>query len=726
VHPCAADRVTARSELRQNAAPADKTTDVLPLSPGESANFLSTRAPTARARQVALAATVTSAAIFVAVLPFAQEQLVVVPAFVTMYQSAIVMTDLITAALLFGQFAILGSVSLAALAGGYLLAAVLAGIQLLTFPGIFTPTGLLGAGPQTTAWLYMAWHSAVALGTFAYTALGREGRTRVLARPRRGWLVAGIVVGCAAISALAVAITTLLHDELVPLMRGSRYTPAMVGIVGGVCLLNAAALIALWRRRPHTVLDLWIMVATFATVLEIALAAVLNAGRFDLGFYLGRIYGLAASSFVLIMFLLENSVLYARLVRAVEGERHEFRRAQDKSRELNDLNESLEHRVRERTTELDASNRELRLEVAHREEAEARAQAMSRRLDGIIDSAMDAIITVDDTQHVVLFNTAAERMFGYPQTAAIGAPLELFVPERYRKMHATHVRQFGEAGERSRRMARARIVMGIRSNGQEFPIDASISQVEQDGRRYFTIILRDVTERLEAEEALRRSKDELHEIAMVSATAREQEKQRIARELHDELAQSLAMLGMDLNWLKTRVPEGTDPAAKIGSMQKIVSGAVAATRRIAADLRPLVLDDLGLVAASQWLVEKFRERHGIDCTIHVEPARIDVSDPYATALFRILQEALQNIAKHAQATEVEVTLRRTGDHITLRVRDNGRGFDLAAPRKASSFGLVGLRERAHLVDADLRVRSAPGLGTQIDVDVAIQAQSVTP
>ncbi|MFO1412716.1 MAG: MASE4 domain-containing protein [Burkholderiales bacterium] len=692
---------------------------MLPLSPGESSNFLSTRTPTPRARHVALAAVGGSAAVFVAVLPFAQYPLPAVPAFVTMYQSAIVMTYLITAALLFGQFVILGAVSLAALACGFLVASLLAEVQLLTFPGVFTPTGLLGAGPQTTAWLYMAWHSAVAVGAIAYTLLGRAGRVLVWPGDRRGSLVAAMIAGACALVVLTVVVTTTGHDLLPAIMEGDRYASAMVAAVGSVWLANAAALVVLWRRRPHTVLDLWIMVATVAVLLEIALAAVFNAGRYDIGFYVGRMYGLAASSFVLIMFLLENSVLYARLVRAVDGERHEFRRAQQKSRELNDLNESLEARVRERTTALDASNRELRLEVAHREEAEARAQAMRRRLDGIIDSAMDAIITVDDTHHVVLFNAAAERMFGYPQADAIGAPLDQFVPERYRRVHGQHVRQFGEGGERSRRMARARIVMGVRSSGQEFPIDASISQVEQDGRRYFTIILRDVTERLEAEDALRRSKDELHEIALVSATAREQEKQRIARELHDELAQSLAMLGMDLNFLKTRVPEGTDAAAKIGAIQKIVKGAVAATRRIAADLRPLVLDDLGLVAAAHWLVERFRERHGIACTLAVEPARMDVADPYATAVFRILQEALANVAKHAQATGVEVTLRSTGDRITLRVRDDGRGFDQREPRKTTSFGLVGLRERAHLVGADLRVRSAPGLGTQIDVDIAL-------
>ena len=468
------------------------------------------------------------------------------------------------------------------------------------------------------------------------------------------------------------------------------------------------------------------MVAAVAVLCEIALAAVFNGGRYDVGFYLGRIYGLVASSLVLVMLLLENSVLYARLVRAVDNERHEFRRAQQKSAELNQLNESLEHRVVERTAALDASNRELRLEVLHREMAEASAREARERLDGIIDSAMDAIITVDDEQRVVLFNSAAERMFEYPQAEALGMPLTNLLPERFRTVHSSHVRQFGQEGERSRRMARARIVTGLRRGGHEFPIDASISQVALGGRKYFTIILRDVTDRLEAEIALRHSKDELHEMAQVAATAREQEKQRIARELHDELAQSLAMLGMDLNWLKGPLADDAAATTKIATMQKMLAASVAATRRIAADLRPLVLDDLGVVAASQWLVEKFRERHGIDCTITVEPPRLDIEDPHATAVFRILQEALMNVAKHAHATRVEVTLRHADEHVTLVVSDNGRGFDMTAPRKPSSFGLVGLRERAHLVAADLRVRSAPGQGTRIEVDMPLAPPATAP
>jgi signal transduction histidine kinase len=269
-------------------------------------------------------------------------------------------------------------------------------------------------------------------------------------------------------------------------------------------------------------------------------------------------------------------------------------------------------------------------------------------------------------------------------------------------------------------MASQRIVMGLRSDGTEFPIDASISQVSLHGRKYYTVIVRDVSERLRAEEALRRSKEELYEMATMSATAREQEKSRIARELHDELAQSLTALRMDVAWLGQR-GAGADAtsAAKLAAMETMLDRMVAATRRIAADLRPLMLDDLGLVPAAQWLVENFKERHGIACDIDIAPPDLELQDPQATAVFRIMQESLVNVARHAAASRVDITLSRANGEIRLRVSDDGRGFDLADPRKPNSFGLVGLRERAHLVDGRITIDSAPGRGTTIDVRIPL-------
>ena len=392
--------------------------------------------------------------------------------------------------------------------------------------------------------------------------------------------------------------------------------------------------------------------------------------------------------------------------------------------ELDALTESLEQRVAVRTAELDVANTELQAQIGERERAESDAHAARQRLAGIIDSAMDAIITVDEDQRIVLFNTTAERLFGCPQSEALGVPLTRFIPERFRATHADHIRRFGRAGVTSRRMATQRIVTGLRLNGGEFPIDASISQVTLDGRKYYTVIVRDVTERLRAEEALQRSKEELYEMAAVSATAREQEKSRIARELHDELAQSLTALRMDVEWLKNRgIPPEGPAASRLAAMETMLERTVKATRRIAADLRPLMLDDLGLVPAAQWLVENFKERHGIECDLTITPPDLELVDPHATAVYRIVQESLQNAAKHAGASRVDVDLACIDGHIHLQVRDDGRGFDLGDPRKPNSFGLVGLRERAHLVDGEITIDTAPGRGTRIDVRIPLPSGS---
>ena len=363
-------------------------------------------------------------------------------------------------------------------------------------------------------------------------------------------------------------------------------------------------------------------------------------------------------------------------------------------------------------------------EVSDRRAAVAALTEAQARVAGIIESAMDAVITIDEAQRVVLFNKAAEEVFRCPREAAIGATIDEFIPERFRASHHGLVKAFGETGATSRRMGRARVVAGLRRDGEEFPIEASISQLVEAGRRYYTVILRDVSERVRAEGALRASQAEIQELALAANTAREQEKSRIARELHDELGQALTALKIDVGWLRAHLGDPpADVAAKLAAMQGLLDGTVAAARRISSDLRPLMLDDLGLTAAAEWLAGNFTTRTGIPCELVVGAGDLDLPDPYATTVFRILQECLTNVAKHASARRVEVTLERQDGEVHLSVHDDGHGFAPMLPRKPGSFGLVGLRERASLVGGEVAVESAPGAGTTVELRVPLPSGS---
>jgi signal transduction histidine kinase len=306
--------------------------------------FLSTLPAGRGERRLALAAVLVSIAVFLAAAPFAKLPLAQIGAFIPIYESALVINDLITAILLFGQFGILRSRALLVLASGYLLTAFTAVAHALTFPGLFSPTGLLGAGPQSTAWLYMFWHGGFPLLVIAYALLKCETRDTTRAAPGTAVLasVAAVLVAVCGLTLLATA----GQDALPAIMQGSHYTPAMIVVVSSVWVLSLVALAVLWRRRPHSVLDLWLMVVMCAWIFDIALSAVLNAGRFDLGFYAGRIYGLLAASFVLIVLLLENSLLYARLVEAHESERRKTSELLAVNKDLDAFSHSVAHDLR--------------------------------------------------------------------------------------------------------------------------------------------------------------------------------------------------------------------------------------------------------------------------------------------------------------------------------------------------------------------------------------------
>ena len=357
--------------------------------------------------------------------------------------------------------------------------------------------------------------------------------------------------------------------------------------------------------------------------------------------------------------------------------------------------------------------------------AERRSGASQARLDAIVDSAMDAIVTVDAAQNVVLFNRAAEQIFGVRREEAIGAPLDRFLPQRHRAAHRDHIEQFGHTGVSSRRMGDTTTLWALRADGTEFPIEASISQAGEPGQHFYTVILRDVTLRKKAQDALQAQKDELRRLSAQVLEAREEEKTRIARELHDELGQLLTALKMDLAWLRERLPPGdADAAERAERMGRVLDQTVGSTRRISADLRPLMLDDLGLAEAANWLVGDFASRSGVQCEIRMtgngELEGIDKS--VATAIYRALQESLTNIARHAGARQAWVSVGADNGEIFFEVEDDGRGIAPADLAKTRSLGLKGMRERVDYLGGSIEVTRAPRGGTRVRVRLPAQGR----
>jgi signal transduction histidine kinase len=303
----------------------------------------------------------------------------------------------------------------------------------------------------------------------------------------------------------------------------------------------------------------------------------------------------------------------------------------------------------------------------------------------------------------------------------LGTPLERLIPPRFRGAHHGHIEGFGRTGVTSRRMGDVTTLWALRpESGEEFPIEASISQVSEHGRRYFTVILRDITLRKQHEDALKQSQRELRALSARVLEAREEEKTRIARELHDELGQLLTALKMDLAGLREASPDKR--AEKMQEMGRLLDQTVTATRRISADLRPLMLDDLGLVDAANWLVEDFAKRSGIACRVEISgnEALENVSKSVSTAVYRAIQESLTNVARHSGAKSAWVVFAAQDGWTYVEVEDDGRGIAPEDLAKAGSLGLKGMRERITYLGGSLDIARAPRGGTRLRVRVPLR------
>ena len=467
-------------------------------------------------------------------------------------------------------------------------------------------------------------------------------------------------------------------------------------------------------------------------------------------------------------------------------------------------------------------------------------------------AAHEGIVTIDENQRIVMINPAAQRIFGCSAEEALGSDLGRFIPAPLRETHAAHVRAFAASGVAERTMGERLPLVGLRANGETFPLAVTITRSQGSGpfgsgplltallcdlseehdlratlaavqRRYeavfelspnaiwiasgdrivfanracvalfaapsrdgligrsvFDLIGRESREPLQraiavalaegqvtslVHERIERLDGEVREVEIALAPlpdhdnttlqmvisdvtslrrealeaqqarrdlrglserlveAREDERRRIARELHDELGQRLTALKLELASLKRGARAS---AARIAAMQAMLDDTVASVRRISADLRPLMLDDLGFNAAIEWLARETARRTGIEVTVRLGEGDPRLDDRATIALYRMVQEALTNVARHAQATEVHVEVGEQDGALVLTVHDNGSGFPARATQKAGSFGLMGMRERALMLGGGVQIDNPPGGGGRITVHLPMTPSADDP
>jgi PAS domain S-box-containing protein len=396
--------------------------------------------------------------------------------------------------------------------------------------------------------------------------------------------------------------------------------------------------------------------------------------------------------------------------------------------------------------------------VTDRKIAERTLQESEERYRLLVQGVQEyAIFQLDPTGHVVSWNAGAQRLKGYTAEEIIGKHFSIFYPPedqldekpQHILARATEQGQSEDEGWRIRKDASrfwaSVVVTALRDSAgtllgfakltrdttktreKEQALTKAKELLELRIEQRTAVLTRvnqelrtEIAERERAEEQLRTSLDQLRALAARLQSVREEERTSIAREIHDELGQGCTAIKMDLALIGRRLTKRqTKLRAKVDSAMQLADDMIGTLRKIASQLRPRTLDDLGLSAALEAQAQEFESRTGILCTVTLPQEPLVLDADISTAVFRIFQESLTNVARHAHATRVEARLERQNNRITFQVSDNGEGFDPEKAKANKSLGLVGMQERAFLLNGDLKIAGAPGDGTTMTLTIPL-------
>ena len=345
-----------------------------------------------------------------------------------------------------------------------------------------------------------------------------------------------------------------------------------------------------------------------------------------------------------------------------------------------------------------------------REESESTSRAL-------FQAAAQAIVIVDPGGRVVMANPATEKMLDYSESELIGKSIEMLVPDAARERHAIH--RDGYFGHpQARPMGTGMDLQARRKDGSTFDAEISLSYIQSAQGILAVAFVSDISKRKADEHAIRHQREELRQLAGRLMTAQDDERRRIARDLHDDLSQKLAYLAMDLSKLALK-SSAQELQKELTMLRGRAHEASDTVRHISHQLHPSVLDDIGLEAAIEQYCEEFQERSGITTHFAAHDVPESLSREVASSVYHIFQESLRNVSKHSQAEEVFVTLEFENEVLRLIVKDEGVGLSPERLKTSTSIGLIGMKERAHLVNGTFSVESHLGKGTEVILIVPI-------
>lgn len=329
-----------------------------------------------------------------------------------------------------------------------------------------------------------------------------------------------------------------------------------------------------------------------------------------------------------------------------------------------------------------------------------------------VEASPNAMVIVNQEGRITLINAQVEKVFGYAREELLGQPVEILVPDRFRGAHESHRAGFARSPE-MRPMGAGRDLFGRRKNGSEVPIEIGLNPVSTSQGQAFLASIIDITERKEMEQQQREFKGLL-------INAHEEERSRLARELHDDITQRLVRLAIDMG-AAGLTPTGLKTDGNRPTVREELVRLTDDVHALSYQLHPSILDYLGLVEALRTEADRFSRREAIAVDLQLDYIPSSLPPVTALGLYRITQEALFNIARHAKATQVQIALKRSTTGLSLSVRDNGIGFDAARRQLRPSLGLTGMRERANLVGGSIEIESQPGAGTIVRVQLPTAA-----